>query len=214
MNIIQFLTFFSLMTAAGTLAVTGWYFITRGEKETLPDGSIKRVGKIFKGWYFFWTKEKETKKKIFYKGDALAKIIAEVNSNLPYTRLVMDGYSFRIFATQDEKQEFPLVAIPNIISQIEHQWGVKLFPKSDGYFSVYKEYPDYVFPEWVRMPLAVCATCFSSIYAAIYYWGLIGLIAQPVFTWATYPWAAAIFFWGVFSFALSVLNTALAKAFN
>lgn len=213
MTIIQFLQFFLIITAFGTLAVTGWYFITRGDEETLPDGSKKRTGKIFMGWYFFWTKEKSRKKKIFYQGEQLQKLVAELRSNYLILDFDTDGFHFTV--TVQPGKEAAATDISSYINDIEKKWDIKIKGFNGlKHFKAYKEYPEYVFPELVRTPLATCATCFSSIYGSIFYWGAVSLVQQKLFDWSYIPWLAAVFFWGVFCFALSVLNTALAKSFN
>ncbi len=103
---------------------------------------------------------------------------------------------------------------------IQKRWEIILNIKaprsinSSTVYLPYKVYTNYVFPEIIRTPLAECATCFSSIYGSIFYWSAVALIEQKLFNWSNIPWLAAIFFWGVFCFSLSVLNTALAKRFN
>ncbi len=106
MNIIQFLQFFLIITTLGALSVTGWFFITRGDEEILPDGSGKKVGKIFKGWYFFWTKEKKPKHRIYYRGDELDKLIAELRSNFPSIDFVKDGNGFIMAKAGEKVDEF------------------------------------------------------------------------------------------------------------
>ncbi len=220
MNPLQFLTFFLLLTIAGTLAVTGWYFITRGEEETRPDGSKKRVGKIFKGWYFFWTREMPLKKVVFYKNEELQKLLKELSDNYPYLVFTTIGETwFKIIDPaydyyQDKVQKVaPLIA--KLLPEMAEKWELKIMEQSALHnFEAYKLYPQYVFPEWVRSPLAECATCFASVYGSAFYWLVIAMVKEPLFAWSNGCGVTAIFFWIVFCLQLAVLNTALAKRFN
>lgn len=208
MSFETFCTLFIFFLVAGSLAVTGWFFITRGEEITLEDGSKKRNGKIFKNWYFFWTKQKPCKKRVFYDENHLALLVSEIEDKF-YKDYIMHIKRIEKMLVILQPQLFY-----NEMRWIEKAYQVKFFDKGNGHFSVYKEYPNYVFPYWVKDPLAVCATCFSSIYGSIFYWGLVALVKKSLFAWSDSPALAAIFFWITFCFSLSVLNTALAKKFN
>lgn len=208
MNFTTFLHNFLLITIIGTLAVTGWFFITRGSKELQPDGTYKEKGKIFKNWLFFWTKTKAENKKIFYKGFALQSVVDEINTNHPNLGLTVRVFDYvhinndTIYRSENQ--------IKNILAAAG---GLKLADYSGNTFTVYKDEVDFVFPWWVRDPLAVCATCFASIYGTIFYWGVI-LNVPELFAWAPHIWFAKIFYWVAFCLSLAVLNTALAKKFN
>ena len=54
MTLIQFLITYFFFVGLGTLTVSGWFFITRGREEKLPDGSIqkKTVNTILLAWLF------------------------------------------------------------------------------------------------------------------------------------------------------------------
>lgn len=204
-----FIGVFFILVFLGSLAVTGWYFITRGDEKILEDGSKKRVGKIFKNWYFYWTKVKATKKKVYYDEAHLYELYIKIKPKFHVGRelfdLVQTGVKFNI--TQPEKWYEEM-------RWVENAYDLKFWDEGGGVYCVYKEYDDFVFPYWLRDPLAVCATCFSSLYGSLFYWLLIALVKAPVFAWSNTPWLAAVFFWIAFCFSLSVVNTALAKRFN
>lgn len=219
MNFLHFLQAFTLITVLGALAVTGWFFITRGKIQQLPDGSIKKTGKIFKGWYFFWTMEKKAKKKVFYTGSALKKVVYELNNS--YRK-----YIFKISVDEKYMLIFPQPGaafdkpdILTMLQEIEYKWSFKINSNSQSkeYVTVapYEEHPQYIFPSLLRDPLAVCATCFASIYGSIFYWAVI-LNAKCLFawTWPAHILLMKIFFWIALCLSLAVLNTALAKKFN
>lgn len=204
-----FILVFFAVIFLGSLAVTGWYFITRGEEKLMEDGSKKRVGKVFKNWYFFWTKTKPQKKKVWFDEAHLFDLFVKIKPKFLVSRdvydLVQEGVTFKIQQAQKWYEE---------MRWIENAFDVKFFDKGGGIYSVYKEYDDFVYPYWVRDPIAVCATCFSSVYGSIFYWVLVALPKQSIFGWANTPWLAAVCFWIAFCFSLSVVNTALAKRFN
>ena len=212
MNFIQFLICYFIIVLLGSLAVTGWFFITRGTKEIQPDGTIKKKGKIFMGWYFFWTKTKESKKRIYYKGAALYTLVTEINDMSPVAFLLLntgnDSVSIRPSISTSE-----LTKMLKVIGavEIDEQSQDEDFRVTEARF--FKEEPIYVFPWWLRDPLAQCSTCFSSIYGSLFYWGLI-LNVPGLFYWAPHVLIAKIFYWVTFCLSLSVLNTALAKKFN
>ncbi len=204
-----FLLVYFGIVASGTLAVTGWYFISRGEEIILEDGSKKRVGKIFKGWYFFWTRTKPLPKRVYFDEAHLFELFVKIKAKFMITRdqydIVQEGVILKISQAQKWYEE---------MRWIEGAYGIKFFDKGGGDYSVYKEYDEYVYPFWIRDPIAVCATCFSSIYGSAFFWLLIALVKIPMFAWSGTPWLAAVFFWISFCFSLAVLNTALAKRFN
>lgn len=204
-----FILVFFAVIFLGSLAVTGWYFITRGEEKILEDGSKKRTGKVFKNWFFFWTKTKDVKRRVWYDEAHLFGLYSEIKGKFVITKNSYDinqiGDRFVITQPQKYYEE---------MRWIENAFEVKFYDLGGNDYRVYKEYDDFVFPYWVRDPLAVCATCFSSIYGSIFYWILIALPKAKVFGWAHIPWLAATCFWIAFCFSLSVINTALAKRFN
>lgn len=208
MTFANFCTLFLFFLVAGSLSVTGWFFITRGEEIVLEDGTKKRNGKIFKNWYFFWTKQKPCKKKIYFDENHIAVLLAEIKSYFyaeGLTHISRVGRTVMIVKPELFYDQMKL---------IEKNYQIRFFDKGGGQYAIYKEYPNYVYAYWVKDPLAVCATCFSSIYGSIFYWSLVALVKKPLFTWSGSPALAAIFFWIAFCFSLSVLNTALAKKFN
>lgn len=205
MTLIQFLITYFLFVGLGTLTVSGWFFITRGREEKLPDGSIQKKGKIFKGWYFYFTRI-ESVSRIFYSGAELEKLYCEYLSLFPkndYGIIKSEGNEYLIIEKKDAD-----------FSDLFIKFGKK-FVKTESIIRFYEEKNNYRFPEWIRDPLAVCATCFSSIYGSIFYWSVITLSCDAkLFSWAANATAAVVFFWVFFCMSLAVLNTAIAKKFN
>jgi hypothetical protein len=205
-NAALFIVTYLGLIAIGTLVVGGWFFITRGEKITLPDGSIQKKGKIFRDWYFYFTQELPAPKQIYFKGKELKSLVKKLNPYFNNLVTVHEG-AVSILNDKDFKEK-------NVFSQVQEDFNIRFWPKGDGYYAIYREYPDYVFPEWVRYPMAVCATCFSSVYGSFFYWSTYPFIGKHLYSWMEMPILASVIFWIVFCFSLSIPLTALAKKYN
>lgn len=211
-----FIQSFLIIIILGTLTVTGWFFITRGYEQLMEDGSIYRYGKIFKAWYFFWTKKKKEKERVYFDNAHLMTLYYEIRKKFQYNAQVSGKKPFAIWVDGDEMyiDIFTITDYIEKIREIENDNKIKFFDIGTGQYKVYKEYDQYVYPEWIRDPLAACATCFSSIYGTAFYWLLIALCDVNLFAWSSYPVLASVFFWISFCFCLSVINTAIAKKYN
>lgn len=211
MSLMNFILLFAFLVIGGSLSVTGWFFITRGWVEILPNGKPVKRGKLFNRWFFFWNRENGSPKKIYFEAQELYYLVGEMSGLFPdFNFENRGGTSIRIYGNYKDHQ--------NILAQVSKKLDVQFssFGGSDGYceYAAFREYPVYVFPEWVRFPLACCSTCFASIYGSAFYWGAISLINENIFGWATSPVVACLFFWIVFCLTLAVINTALAKKYN
>lgn len=212
MQLLQFMQFYMYFLVAGTLAVTGWYFITRGREEILPDGRVVRKGKVFMGWYFYWTKTKG-KCNVYFIGEELQKLHKQYLvefPNDPYGFFIQDN----VFIVNKPFTDNDVKEMQKHIEKIETALDVKVLLKNQQMLSFYKEYDKYVWPWWLRDPMAVCATCFASVYGTIFYWGVVLVCGENLFAWTVNVLLAKILFWISFTFSLAVLNTALAKKFN
>jgi len=212
MNFYDFLIYLLI----GALATTGWFAITRGRKEKLPDGTQVQKGKLFKGWYFYWTAT-TGKKNINYKGESLRRLhdlyLSEYGSDM-FLLKVDQTESFLIFSDQYSVDQRIINKSLFLQKKQEFESRLDCLCRVDGEAVVcYKEYSVYRFPEWVRDPLAECATCFASLYGSVLYWVPIWLRKEPSFTWAAQPLFASLFFWIVYCMSLAFLNTGLAKKF-
>lgn len=210
MNIQDFIIVYLFILFTGTFAVTGWFFITRGKETVLEDGTKKRTGKVFKWWYFFWTQKKFKNKRIYFDEPHLFDLYLEIKA-----RFYRNGRCLLSVKENSLTLEEPSSFIEEI-RWVERAHNVHIYQRTEGsnIFGIYRIEEVFLFPWWVRDPLASCATCFSSIYGSIYYWLLIALIGNGLFEWSTYPVLASIFFWITFCFTLSITNTALAKKYN
>lgn len=203
--LLAFLLCYLLLLIFGTLTVAGWFFITRGFTETLPDGTVIRKGKIFRAWYFFITQSSDTERR-FYQGKQLRAISKEIKQLIEMTG------SGHLLAVHEGAVSLQLTN-PGILQIITDQLDVQFMPKGDGYYSIYKDYPVYLFPEWVRHPLAVCATCFASVYGSLWYFLAVYFVGD-IFWLFKMPTLAILFFWITFVLQLAVTLTAVAKKWN
>lgn len=219
MTLNAFILVYAVMVLMGSCAATGWFMITRGHWDTEPDGTLKARGKVFKHWYLFWNRKKEKPRVTQYKWGPLKSLIDIIEPDLKrhirpqkedakiyvsFIALNIPGYSL---LTTDAIRE--LEAMHKI--QIKHFGSVS--------YHIFAVEEDYIFPEWVRDPLANCATCFASVYGSLIYWTFTVLVCgwfsfEPLFSWSAYPAGSAIFFWLMYMFSQAVLNTALAKKYN
>lgn len=207
MVIFQFLQLYYMSLIAGALFIVGWFSITRGSLEVMPDGSVKKHGKLFKGWYFFWFKIKEFER-VYYKDEELEKFMVQVKQLLDCKATLNEaGASFNVGCAVDKEGE------------IEARFDVKLLVKPRGGATVsndvfvYKSYPKYVYPDWVRDMLAGCVTCHSSWMGTLIYWAVIFFMREEVLgfftSWTAYPILLAIVFNVVYCISLAWLVTAL-----
>lgn len=170
--LIQFL----LHLLVGALFICGWFAITRGSIEIMPDGSQKRVGKIFMGWYFFWYREHSRKLKIYYRGDELRKLLVQMDNS--------STFKLSIESINDDRIEIIGSLVPKWIDEMIQKFGIIIEDKQilrtgNHIVSFAKEYPNYVFPTWLRDVMAGCVTCHSSWLGTICF-----CIPQ---LWFTYP---------------------------
>jgi hypothetical protein len=204
------LSFLGLI-AIGTLVVGGWFFTTRGRITVLPDGTQKKEGKLFKFVYFYFMQELPAEK-IYYRGDELTKVASQMEDNLLRSlqhgaRVIVHPAAISIQLGGDDAKK--------TLKREAKQLGVSVLDKGDGYYALYKEYPQYLFPEWVRDPLVKCATCFSSFYGSLFYWSTYPFIGKHLYSWMEMPiLASALLFWVIFCFSLAIPLTALAKKYN
>jgi hypothetical protein len=213
MTLQQFLIVFAAMVTFGTLCSSGWFFITRGRWTTLPDGKKIAEGKIFKHWYLYWNKQRKTKKIVQYKHAQLRMLATRLMPEIE-RRLTKKNENARMAVTTTAINLYGYTILtPEDIEQLQKEHNVIIMHVGLNSIELMAELDDYVFPEWVRDPLANCATCFSSVYGSLFYW-LFTIQAPPLFRWSAMPDFTAIFFWIVFCFSLAVLNTALAKKYN
>lgn len=216
MTLLHFLQVFLLSLVTGALAISGWYFITRGRIETLPDGTKEKRGMIFSFWYFFWTRTAERPRRIYYTGDQLMALYKDLSRALigPAGKSPNLLDKIEVFYSSVKLHNYDYWKASGALDRFSEAHEVGLVYKGDGYVSIYKEVDEYVFPVWLRKPLATCPTCFAGVYGTLFYFAASALAGDGLYAWATAPAFAFFFFWVVFCMALAVLNTAITQTFH
>lgn len=208
MTVFQFLQFYFLLLMAGGLFIAGFFLITRGSIIVQPDGTEKKVGKLLKGWYFFWFKI-SSYQKVYYKGEELQKILAQMAQFLPCKATL-----------NEESRSFNVTCdIADKIVAIEERFDVKLLVNSrrtaqiSNDVFVYKVEPVYVYSDWVRDMMAGCVTCHSSWLGTLIYWVAIFFMRSEVVSfitsWTSLPILLLLVFNVVYCMSLSWLVTAM-----
>lgn len=172
---IQFFAAYFLLLIAAAIITNGFFIVTRGHWETLPDGSREKKGALLKGWYFFWFKEKMEPNVLVYRGDQLQAMFDRIKAHsfIPTTlHMELKGnYSESINNYFIGDSFVTTVEFLQYLPKLRNALGVdfKIGRLHEGLMSVtiYKEEPDYVFSWYIRTVLAGCITCFSSIYGAL-----------------------------------------------
>lgn len=200
--------------------ICGFYAITRGQWIDKPDGTRKKVGKIFKSWWFFWMQEKGDKIKIYYMGYDLQRISREAANIGDLTFL--GGFEGSIdYRLKERNSENDLI---NLKIRLQESLGVKveLITKSDGSINIrfYEDEPNFLFPDWVRDMTAGCITCHASIYGTIFFVSFHSLVREEILHNVVYGWVNPIFViptiiatWIAYCFSLSYIMTVLWKKF-
>lgn len=207
---ITFLIVHSILLFTGALFCLGWYTITRGRHEVLPNGRVVSHGKLFKAWSLYFNR-KTTPVYIQYNDQFLKELLlmgmaADLRQEWRDTTVsVVDGSLFL-----NVKLSEALIDYLKLNYQIEIELDDR---PGNGYtYYVFKKMDSYVFPEWLRDMLAACPTCFASFYGTIYFFVVVGSIGyETMFGWAKIPVMAFFFFWISYCFSLAVINTVVAK---
>lgn len=217
MLVINFFIVYFLLLAFGGIICTGWHSITRGFEKTLPDGSKKKVGKLFKGWYFFWFQKKEVLR-IHYSGDALFAIFSKFR---PYYSGIYKPFISCVghegCSNMSMLVDYTFLdAIPLLRSTFDINFIVKVGNDKGEYIVfVYGEEPVYRFPEWLRDPLAGCVTCYASIYGSVIFWTFYALaktssLGDVCQLWVEMMYSGTVFLvWVAYCISLAFVNTTL-----
>lgn len=200
-----FLGIYWILLITVSVFTNGYFLVTRGKEEVLPDGKIIKTGKILKGLFFFWTKTTgETK--IYYQGEQLDCLIRSIKND---TRSTIEKHGeARILVMNTFEQDIPkLQALYDVCIEMD---------KSDGhaplYATIYKVYPKYIFPEWVRDMMAECVTCHATVYGNIGFWVFVASckyteLGDEMGAWQKIHGWVLIFTWLSFWMCLAWLNT-------
>ncbi|XZF16138.1 hypothetical protein ACTHGU_08365 [Chitinophagaceae bacterium MMS25-I14] len=218
MQLIHFFATYFLFLLASSILITSFFCVTRGFTEILPDGTVKRYGKILKGYYFFWFKEKG-KHRIYFTDDRLAELAYRMREYYPEP-LAIPGDPYQPgSANHIETTDTILKMIPLLRNKLEVQFETTVQPDGRIALKVYEEYTDYIFPEWLRTVMAGCITCTPTIYGNIIYWTTICIFRKTIiydtfFNSFNSPLAGILFVWLAYWVSLAWLNTVLWKLYD
>ncbi len=200
---ISYFMIYFMHLLAGALLITGFFAITRGTELMKPNGSVKRVGKIFKGWYFFWMKEREMEYRSYYFDNELIKIISQIRALRPAADIKV------LFEDSKTAKNLGRGIMTGVFDQyfwaeVEVRFGIKVEVEKDFVapaggadyswvvFRLYKKEPNYVFPWYLRDMMACCITCHSSWLGSICFWipvilGIYGFDYCPFLFFVMWP---------------------------
>jgi hypothetical protein len=224
-EIVFYLIGYGLFLLFTAMAINGLHITTRGETETLPDGSTGKVNDmIFYSLLQLVKKEKGTRR-IYYQGEELKKLlrITAKRVSVPPPDSIADAYlrydngrAFQAITLWKENASDYLGEQDIVIDSTERflgdpaydNWGVPVgeIPKPYAEICFYKEYPIYYLPKYVRKPILECLKCMASVWGTLIYWPVM-LFFFP-FDWLMFP------LWILFCFSLSWMNTFLYRKAN
>lgn len=209
----DFFITFGMMLLIASVFINGWYEATRGWETNLPDGTIRKDGRLLKGWYFFWNKKRDNDKFITLNDVSVYFFMRNAVGDKDYFGLLSDKKGWYLTNSPLLQQK---------LLQLQKEHGVEIYIGDSSSelgkfeFSIHKREPDYVYPEWVRDMLVDCIYCFASLYGSIVFWTIHILALGSDFYAYMYGWSnnkpAAIFFtWVAFVVSLAYVNGYLHK---
>lgn len=206
MTTLQFLTYFILLLVVAAVAINGLFLASRPHEETRPDGMVLKNGKILQGWYYFWHKEEEVPERVYFRDQQLECLIMQIKQ---YHKGAIEPYGKARF-TVTEAFKDQILSLQNILDVCFHvNDELETTPVGNKVIHVvraYREYPVYVFPEWLRDMMAACITCHATVYGNIAFW-LATWLVKDEYAWASNPAAALIVSWVAFWLCLAYLST-------
>lgn len=206
MTIIEFLLFFILLLIITAIAINGIFLASRPHEEVRPDGKVLRNGKVLQGWYYFWHKTKGAPEMVWFRGDEGITLLHQIKSH--YRNRIEKCLSYEVgHSTFIAGEEFKNNA-STLEAILDVKFEIKRYSNTSADYLVkaYREYPRYIFPEWVRDMMAACVTCHATVYGNVAFWVATGLVNNE-YAWATNPTAALIASWVAFWLCLAYLNT-------
>ena len=72
----------AIMVLVASFFLCGFFDITRGELEVMPDDTIEKRGKIFRSWSLFWLKKANQPKVYWYSGEQLKQLCNNISKEL------------------------------------------------------------------------------------------------------------------------------------
>jgi hypothetical protein len=195
---------FSCLLVISALAINGLYITTRGETETLPDGSIGKVNDMIFFPLLQLVKRESGYKRVYYQGEHLQRLTRILLKFMPLPAPDdITDVSLK-YNTGKLQAEAACKTWNNTTVAYMDERDIKLdaYMSEDGNYCIvqfYKEYPVYVLPKYIRKPLLECIKCMASVWGTLIYWPVV-LVVFPFHI-------AMIPIWVLFCFSLSFLNT-------
>lgn len=217
-----FISLFFLLVASA-IFINGLYVVTRGWETKMPDGTVRKEGRLLKGWYFFWNKKTSRKDRYIefdYKNSVLfIRNQVDKNANIDDYQPDLD----RMYTT-----DTPILLAKKEELETSHGIAIDVYPIKIAagaheitryHFKIFKKESEYVYPEWVRDMMCNCIYCFASFYGSIIFWTMHILALGSDFYTYMYGWAnntlGVIFLtWLVYLASLSYLNGYFYKKIN
>lgn len=208
---ITFYAIFLILCLSASLFCVGWYNITRGWVEYLPDGTKKNVGQVFGFWQRFWEEQLDTQR-IYYNNEATERKYFELNyldPKLAYKLYVDKEYNIYCISKKEGVE-----ILDTELLKIENLLGCKIQKNLDhNFYHLYIENPIFRFPEIIRKPISACIRCYASVYGTLI-WALFCLLNYNVFYSFSNKNIAILTFWFIFIVILSALNPYFNKKLN
>lgn len=201
-EIILWLIAYGLLLIFSAVAINGLHITTRGQTETLPDGSTGKINDmIFYPLLQLVSKERR-KCRIYYLGEQLEKLSRTMLKKMPLPPpdTIEPAY---LRYNNGRGQDAVRLWQNTSIEYLEEQ-EIKLEAEYDldgqyGRVMFYKEYPVYYLPKYIRKPVLECIKCMASVWGTLCYWSVM------ISLFGFHPYQFAI--WIPFCFSLSWLNT-------
>lgn len=154
---------FVVFVIGQSFVINGIKIASSGKTEKKPDGTDRDSPMILYPIAKFLNQK--TIDRVYYSGNELSKLVAKLNEDFPG---ILPNFSTRILG---------LLLFDNASMDLMVGVAKKLKAKDihyiiDGKFFIrfYKEYDNYKFSKWVRMPTFGCIRCMSSFWSLFTYW--------------------------------------------
>ena len=205
---LSFLLMYVLMLLLTSVAINGFYNITRGRWETKPDGTKEWNGKIF-SWYSRFLQHHSIQKE-FYKEKEWIKEFARLTAFFKKEDIVDILENGVVVKKMDAITEayFISFAAVNSILFTSRSYG------AGSLIMIYRETKKYRLPLIIRAPLGDCLACMSSFWGTVGWiaWYQVGMAVQQVHPTPAVkmlleiPLAGTLFLWVFFCICLAYLN--------
>lgn len=201
-DIILWLVAYGLLLIFSAIAINGLHITTRGETETLPDGSTGKINDMIFFKLLQLVRKEKVKRKIYYQDEELKKLTRLILKKMP---LPMPDSVENSYLRYNNGRGHESVSLwKNTTIEYLDEKEIKLETGYDdidkyGYVMFYIEYPVYYLPKYIRKPLLECIKCMASVWGSLIYWPVM------ISLFGFHPYQFGI--WIPFCFSLSWLNT-------